>query len=602
MQDLTQKLLENFASLVTPGEWALSPNRDAIAFTQSVNGVSQIFSMPILGGSSRRLTATLEDCHEPKWSPDAKRIAYTSDDALWVMSADGANALKLTEHPSGLSEPRWSPDGSRIAFYSRRRGWEHIWMIDAKGGTPPRQILKGEFDADDLTWSRDGNCLAYCSMREPDLMTRGIYLVSADGGDSVLISPKGCWSGAPHFSPDGKKVAYLSDRDGWFHIYLFDLNTSQVQQLTHGEFEIGGPFFYNVDPRGGPVFSPDGKLLAYIRHRDGNFDIWVAEANGNAPRRISTQDGHHRIIGWLTDSRRLVAQFDNPANPPAPWIFSTDSASHQMIDLRAGELSSDKIIMPEWVSYKARDDLTIHAGMYCPRERDKRLPVVMFLHGGPNFEFANFFYPLPQLLAQEGYVVFAPNFRGSTGFGTAFRHANFREWGHGDAFDVIDGARWLAQQDFVDADRIAVIGPSYGGYLTLGALTLAPELFCAGVDMYGDSEIAESFRHGDRHGRLDLQRQMGKPEENPEGYRRGSPVYLAERIQAPLLILHGKEDQLVVPMMSEKMIEALKIEDKYFESNFYEDEEHGFNKPENKKDAWERVIKFLNKYCKGENV
>ena len=225
---------------------------------------------------------------------------------------------------------------------------------------------------------------------------------------------------------------------------------------------------------------------------------------------------------------------------------------------------------------------------------------MLFLHGGPNFEFGDFYYPLPQILAQEGYVVLAPNFRGSTGYGTAFRHANFREWGHADAFDAADGARWLAAQDFVDPNRIAVVGPSYGGYLTLCALTLAPELFCAGVDMYGDSEIAESYRHGDRYGRLDLKRQMGTPEENPEGYRRGSPLYLAERIQSPLLILHGEDDMLVVPLMSDKMIEALKIENKYFESHFYKQEAHGFEKPENKKDAWERVVKFLNRYCKNE--
>lgn len=599
MQDLTKKLLDTFASLATPSEWVLSPDGTSVAFSQSVNGVSQIFSMPIAGTFPRRLTATLDDCNEPQWSPDGKRIAYTSDDALWVMNADGTNARKLSEHPSGNSEPRWSPDGTRIAFYSRRRGWEHIWVVDANGGAP-KQILKCESDADDLAWSPDGKWLAYCSIREPDLMTRGIYLIPSAGGEESLISQTGCWSGAPHFSPDGRTLAYLSDHDGWFHIYLYDLKARARKQITHGGFEVGGPYFYNVDPHGGPVFSPDGKQLAYLVHRDGNFDVWVVGADGSHPRRVSANDGHHRITGWLPDSKRLVAQFDNPANPPSLWILSADNPAQQIMDLRAGEMNSDAIIPLEWVCYKARDGLDIHAAMYRPREQGKRLPVVVFLHGGPNFEFANFLYPLPQLLAQEGYVVFAPNFRGSTGFGTAFRHANFREWGHADAFDVVDGAQWLAKQDFVDADRIAVIGPSYGGYLTLCALTLAPELFCAGVDMYGDSEIKDSYYHGDRHGRLDLKRQMGKPPENPEGYRRGSPFYLAERIQAPLLILHGKDDELVVPLMSEKMIEALRIEDKYFESKFYDGEEHGFSKPENKKDAWERVINFLNKHCKGE--
>lgn len=597
MRELTQQFVDLFASLAPPSEWVLSPDGERLAFTQPVNGFLQIFSAPSRGGFPRRLTATLADCHEPRWSPDGKQIAYTSDDALWVMNVDGTKARKLTEHPSGHVEPCWSPDGKSIAFYSRRRGWDQIWTVKVENGTA-RQILKGDWDADDVVWSPDSRWLAFCSIREPDLMTRGIYLTPSDGGEETLISPRGCWSGAPHFSPDGNVLAYLSDRDNWFHIYLYDLKTRETKQITCGEFEIGGPYFYNVDPHGGPTISPDSKRIAFIQHREGNFDLWIVDAMGGGARRISTEDGHHRIIGWLPDSKRIVAQFDNPGNPPGLVIFDENGTSEQITDARASQLNSDLIIFPHWVSYKSRDGLDIHAAMYRPREEKKKFPVVVFVHGGPNFEFANYFYPLPQLLAQEGYIVFAPNFRGSTGFGTAFRHANFNEWGHADAFDVIDGVEWLKEQDYVDANRIAVAGPSYGGYLTLCVLTIAPELFCAGVDMYGDSEIRESYYHGDRHGRMDLKRQMGKPPVNPEGYKRGSPFYNAEKIQAPLLILHGKEDKLVVPLMSEKMIEALTIEGKYFEHKFYEDEEHGFAEPANKKDAWERVINFLNKFCK----
>jgi dipeptidyl aminopeptidase/acylaminoacyl peptidase len=364
--------------------------------------------------------------------------------------------------------------------------------------------------------------------------------------------------------------------------------------------EDGGPFFYNVDPHGGPIMSPNGKQVAFIRHRDGRFDVWVAEAASGEEHRISHDEGHYRIVGWA-DDETMVVTHDSPAHPPDLFLLSIDGSLDPLTNSRAADLHADVAIHPQWIEYPARDGLSIQAALFRdPDAKEERMPAVVFLHGGPNFQFCEFYYPLPQILAHEGYVVFAPNFRGSTGHGTTFRNANYHEWGHADAFDVIDGTRWLKEQRFVDPNRIAVVGPSYGGYLTLCALTLAPELFCAGVDMYGDSEIAESYRHGDRYGRLDLHRQMGTPEENPEGYRRGSPLYSAEEIQAPLLILHGEDDMLVVPLMSAKMIEALKIENKFFESHYYPNEEHGFEKPENKKDAWERIVKFLNRHCKDE--
>ncbi len=604
MEEHTQGLIEMLAGVTTPSGYALSPDAATIAFVQETNGVTQIFSIPLAARAwPRRLTQTLDSCDNPRWSPDGRQIVFEREAALWLMNADGSNARELTNHPAKNHHPQWSPDGARIAFYSRRRGWNHVWTIRADG-TDLKQITRGDFDADDLRWTPNSEWLVYCSTREEDLLTRGIYFIPSGGGDEIMASPRGCWNGAPQISSDAKTLAYLSDADGWFNIYLFDLRARTTRQFTHLTTEIGGPFFYDIDPRGGPVFSPEGLRLAYVQHRDAKFDVWIADRTGDHARRISMLDGNYRIVGWA-DAQTLVVTYDTLAYPPDLWLLSLDGHMEQITNSRLPDMENP--IVPDWVTYKSRDGLDIHAGLYRPRAHpstalrsapDGRQPAVVFLHGGPNFQFAQFYYPLPQILAQSGYVVFAPNFRGSTGYGTKFRQANFREWGNADAFDAIDGTRWLARQNFVDPARIAVIGPSYGGYLTLGALTLAPELFCAGVDMYGDSEIVESYRHGERDGRLDLKRQMGTPEENPAGYRRGSPVYLASRIQSPLLILHGKDDALVVPLMSEKMIEALKIEGKYFESHFYDDEGHGFSAPANRKDAWTRIVTFLDKHCR----
>ena len=503
MPDRTTALIDIYASTTSPDAFSLSPDGSTVAFTLAINGYAQIHTMPTAGPAyPRRLTAALANCTGPQWSPDGWRIVFVHDKAIWTMNADGSDARELTDHPAGNSDPRWSPDGSRIAFYSRRRGWEQLWVVAAEGGTP-QQVTVGAFDQSDVVWSPDSRRLAFCSVRDDDLTTRGIYLVSAVGGAECLISPRGGWSGAPHFSRDGRTIAFLSDHDGWFHVYAYDCVTDSTRQLTCGDFEDGGPHFYSVDPRGGPLFSPDGRQLAFLRHREGNFDIWVIDVQSGAARCVSQRDGLAHLIGWLPDGEHLLLSHESLPRPVELQVLSTQGSVRTLIDPSVTEQRSDAMILPEWVTYPARDGTTIHAALLrapAPPEpqNSKAAPAVIFLHGGPSFQFANYYYPLPELLAQAGYVVLAPNFRGSTGYGKNFRQGNFGEWGHADAFDAIDAAHWLQAQPFVDTKRIAVMGPSYGGYLTLAALTLEPGLFCAGIDMYGDSEIAESYRHGDR--------------------------------------------------------------------------------------------------------
>jgi dipeptidyl aminopeptidase/acylaminoacyl peptidase len=205
--------------------------------------------------------------------------------------------------------------------------------------------------------------------------------------------------------------------------------------------------------------------------------------------------------------------------------------------------------------------------------------------------------PFRQLVVDAGLAFLQVDFRGSTGYGRKFRWANRGEWGHADAFDVIDAARWAATQPWCDG-RLAHYGASYGGYMTLCVLTEEPALWRAGIDLYGDSEIAESYRHGDRPGRIDLERMMGKPDDPDaaEAYRRGSPLYRAERIEAPLLILHGRKDHRVVPLMTEKIVEALEIEGKHYELHWYDEEQHGWKKRENRRDAWKRCLEFLRRH------
>ncbi len=591
--------IDAMIDLASPAEPHLSPDGERAAFVQAVGETRQAFSLRLPGGLPRRLPAGAQPVDSPCWSPDGRQIAYVRGKAIVVAAADGGDARTLTEHPAGNSLPRWSPSGSQLAFYSRRRGWSQIWLVDAGGGEP-RRLTDAPADNDDLQWSPAGDAIAYSSIRGPDLDHRDIYSVGAtDGVERRLTSAPGCFNGAPAWSPDGSRIAFLSDEDGWIHVYLMEATGSGRRQLTFGECEDGWPTL----SRGHLYWSPDGRRLAFARVRDGRLDAMQVDVNTGALQHFGSDDGFYQPFGWTVDGSRLLCLVSRPDLPPDLYLVSAGGDCVQLTDSLGGGLRRDHFVVPERIAYRSRDGLTIAAHLYRPPAASQAAPcpAIVHPHGGPTYQtYFAWTDPMVQLWAQNGYAVLEPDFRGSSGYGRDFRLANTDNWGVGDAWDCIEGADYLRSLDWVDGSRIGIWGGSYGGYLALCCLTEAPEAFRAGIDLFGDSEIAESYRHGDRAGRLDLHRQMGPPAERTETYRRGSPVYRAERIEAPLLILHGRDDRRVVPLMSERMIEALQIEGKFFEHHFYEGEGHGFRRAATRRDAYERMLAFFGKHLKGD--
>jgi dipeptidyl aminopeptidase/acylaminoacyl peptidase len=291
---------------------------------------------------------------------------------------------------------------------------------------------------------------------------------------------------------------------------------------------------------------------------------------------------------------------------PVPGNATDGARPRQVTDslptVVAAAFAPGRAVPGERFGFAARDGLRIEGTLWRPagatgRRGGARVPAVVYPHGGPTSQSLRSWSPFKQLLVREGFALLDVDFRGSTGYGQAFRHANIGEWGNADARDMVDAARWAAEQPWCDG-RLAIFGGSYGGYLTLCALAEEPSLWRAGVDLYGDSDIAESYRHGDRIGRLDLERMMGSPDDPKRTavYRRGSPVYRADRIEAPLLILHGRKDKRVVPLMTERMVEALTIEGKHHEVHWYDEEGHGWEKRETKRDAYGRIVAFLKRH------
>ena len=615
-------------------EFRLDPRERFVACTQETGGARQLVLLPLRGGPAVQLTASEKPVSDPQWAPDGRRLAFVRDGAIWVIEVDGSRQVRVTEHPAGNSRPRWSPDGRRLAFISRRRGWSQLWLIDApipRRGRPashpratePRPITPPGVDVDDFSWSPDGGRLAIASQREGDAWRATVSIVDAATAAEVRIEADGAWETGPVWLADGS-LLLTTDASGWFQVVRVGPELRQRTILTAGEQEHG-------EPAGGfgmvPLPSPDGRWFSHIAVHDGLVELIVAPLGDAVPaptrgrgrpearpgsavaiqpgRPVQPWAGVWRAVAWTADSRHIVAIGESERRPQDLWLLPVPGTAGERDRPRALTESLPAILRrahwttPERIRFAARDGLPIEATLWRPtpatgRRGGEKVPAIVYTHGGPTWQNERTWLPFKQLLVQEGFAVLDVDFRGSTGYGRAFREANHGEWGHADVFDCLDAGRWLRDQPWCDG-RLAVYGGSYGGYLTLCCLVEEPSLWQAGIDLYGDSEIAESYRHGDRPGRIDLHRQMGDPDDPAAAalFRRGSPLYRAERIEAPLLILHGRQDRRVVPLMTEKMLEALAIEGKHHDVHWYDEEGHGWEQRANRRDAYERILAFL---------
>jgi dipeptidyl aminopeptidase/acylaminoacyl peptidase len=636
--------IESIVAVDPPREYRVHPRDRSVAYTADVAGARQLFVMPLRGGYPGQLTASEKNVSDPQWSPDGRRLAYVLDKELRVVDADGSRDVGVTTQVD-LSMPRWSPDGLRLAFISRRRGWSQVWLVDApvpRRGRPPRDprppepvaITATGVDVEDYVWLPDGRTIATAAIRPPEHATAEVHLVDTTSGEERWVAGgAGEWASGPRPFPDGG-LLYATDADGWFQVVRLSPDGRERTVLTAGNRE-------HAEPSGvagwAALPSPDGERFVHIEVRDGFVDLVVApvervvppkRGRGRPPKNrpavvaagegqvLNPWPGVWRAFAWTTDGAWVAAVGESETASqdlwllPVPGVGPSRSRPRQvtasMPAVLAAAFAGGRRRPGERIAITARDGLRIEGTAWRPaaatgRRGAPRVPAVLYPHGGPTAQALRAFIPFKQLLVEEGFAILDVDFRGSTGYGRAFRLANHDEWGHADAFDLIDAAHWAAEQPWCDG-RLAIYGGSYGGYLVLCALVEEPSLWRAGVDLYGDSEIAESFRRGDRPGRLDLQRQMGSPDDpdRTESYRRGSPVYRAERIEAPLLILHGRKDKRVVPHMTDRMVEALEIENKFHEVHWYDDEGHGWEKRENRRDAFSRVLSFLKRHVLDE--
>lgn len=440
-----------------------------------------------------------------------------------------------------------SPDKQYIALSKRTNNRSaHLLLLDRKSGEMTELTLEGIYvSSRPLAFSPDGEFLYYATDKWHDFQYVAKYALNS--GETTEVYKLDWDIRGIQFSKDGERIAISSNQNARTVVEIFD--TATMQKLGSTDIPAASVASY--------ALSADGSQIAFI------------ETNGKAPGNIRLQ------------------QVGNPTS-----------------DLLVGSLSEkidpEQLVAGEVVRFNSYDGLSIPGILYRPRNRSANNPgaAMVRIHGGPGGESRLSFNPTVQYLVNRGYLVYAVNNRGSGGSGKTFNHLDDHRHGRADLDDIVAARRWLANLDYVDSDRIAVIGGSYGGYLTLAALAFRPGEFNLGVDMYGVTDWLATLEKRPPWWESNRQSIMSEFGDrlDVEYWRALAPAYHGENIRVPLLVLQGANDPRVHKSDVDVMVEAVRKNNERVEYIVFEDEGHGFRKKKNQIIVAKAVESFLEKY------
>jgi dipeptidyl aminopeptidase/acylaminoacyl peptidase len=597
----------------------------------------QIALLPVEGGAAAPITSTSGAKSEINWSHDSRKLAYVSDGDLWEVSVSGGEPKQLTRGPVGPGDPRgatdhfplWNPDGKWILFQSGRKGWNELYIVSEDGKTKnyiaATEIYSGadqignavadhgdavssdRFDPNPA-WAPDGKSISYTE-RSRQFFSGKLKVIAFDesagtarGVAKNLYIAKndrgGAWAiNTAAWAPDSKALAVVLQETGWDKIFLIPAAGGAPRQLTKGESE-------DEDP----VYSPDGKLIAIVSNRGiaEERHIWIVPVNGGAPWRLTHLDGIESSPQWSPDCKTIY--FSRATSLRAASMYSAlahgSGEPHPFEPITPSIFEQSGLTPPTVAHFPGRDGIKLAGILFRPLgfKEGTRYPLVIWAHGGPEGQDVLTLSPWSLFLAQRGFVVFEPNFRGSTGYGEHFRNLNVEDSGGGEIQDIGAAVTYLVKQGLADPKRVAIGGGSHGGTVVANAVTKLPDTFAAAVELYGVVDRALFLQYTNRNSKIRWETKMGgTPDQKPAVYRQANVLPDVGKIQTPLLIMHGEQDPQVPPQESAEFVAALKNAGKTYTYVTYPREGHGFRERDHRLDAYQKQLAFLDQYLKPQS-
>lgn len=576
----------------------LSPDGRWVTYLTTTTGQPQLWRAEVAGGATRQLTFLESSVTFQSWSPAGDWIAYGTDrdgnerEGFYLVSPDGfeeREVLPPSEHFRVWGG--WSPDGRRIAYASTERNGEDfdIYTVevasDGRAG-PPRRVHEGSGGLYATGWSRDGRWLVLSQARgeaDNDLS----LLDWATGTVRPVFRPADAstYRGV-QWSRDGQGfyLATNQDRD-WAGLAFQRLDRDELQWIERPDAEVEEV-----------ALSEDGRYLAWTVQRDGYSAVRVRDLERDEDLEVSPLPRGTYGLRWARRRGVLLVQVTGPRVPGDVWVWEPRGAARRVTHSDTAGLRVETFVEPESIRFSSFDGETVFGLLYRPAGAGGgRSPVLIHLHGGPTAQSRPEFDPVLQYLLTRGMAILDLNYRGSTGYGKRYTRLDDRRLRLDGVRDIGAAVDWLRTRSDLDAARVAVMGGSYGGYLTCAALTEFPDRFRAGVNLVGVvnwiralEEASPQLKASDviEYGDID------DPEDR-RFFESISPIRKVDRVAAPMLVVHGANDPRVPVGEADEWVAAIRARGGEVRYLRFPDEGHGIRRLSNKIIAYRRIAAFL---------
>jgi dipeptidyl aminopeptidase/acylaminoacyl peptidase len=598
-----QYTIEQFMDTVALRGASFSADESRILFSSNKTGIFNVYSVPVAGGEPTAITtSTTDTIYAVSYFPKDDRILFTRDQGgnelnhLFVRTTEGQEKDLTPGEKLRATFMGFSHDDTAFFVQTNERDQRYFDIYRYDAASYERTLLyKNEAGLLPAVISEDGKWIALIKPNTTN--DSDILLWSAETKEATLISKHdGTANHQPAtFDPTSHALYYLTDSGSEFTVVKrYDLASGQHEDVQKADWDIVYTFF-----------SRDGKYRVTGVNQDGRTVITVADAKTNRP--ISLPVVPDGTISGVTISRsetRMAFYVNGDRSPSNLYVHALGTPKvTRLTNTLNPDINTRDLVEAQVVRFKSFDGMTVPSIYYKPKQAtpQHKAPALVWVHGGPGGQTTRGYSAAIQYLVNHGYVILGINNRGSSGYGKTFLAADDQKHGKEPLWDCVEGKKYLASLPYVDPNKIGIMGGSYGGYMTLAALSFQPDAFAVGVDLFGVANwvrTLESIPSWWEAQRKALYAEMGDPNTQRDMLKEISPLFHTESIRKPLLVLQGANDPRVLKVESDEIVAAVKKNNVPVEYIVFPDEGHGFTKKKNQIEGYGAVLKFLDTYLK----